>query len=129
MTFDEWFNQQEGYSTRAERFYEDLEWNDPQRIKDWLMAAYNEGMREANSKRYSPDPVFPTWPNTPNPWRMETKCSKCGIDLTGVMGYVCSNSQCPTFPRIWSGITTSVNAQSYNVSNTFGTKSDEGYNG
>lgn len=27
------------------------------------------------------------------------KCQKCGISLSGVMGYVCSDSKCPTFMR------------------------------
>lgn len=34
--FERWFNELEGYSTRAERFWEDLEFDDPQRVKDWL---------------------------------------------------------------------------------------------
>jgi hypothetical protein len=35
--FELWFNELEGYASRAERFYEDLNLDDPQRIKDWLL--------------------------------------------------------------------------------------------
>jgi|SanBayMetagenome_1026888.scaffolds.fasta_scaffold48864_2 hypothetical protein len=28
------------------------------------------------------------------------KCPKCGISLSGVMGYVCSSPNCPTFPQV-----------------------------
>lgn len=28
------------------------------------------------------------------------KCSLCGMDLYGVMGYVCMNNNCPTFIKI-----------------------------
>lgn len=135
MKFDEWFDQQEGYNTRAERFYEDLEWNDPQKIKDWLLAAYNEGLREGlATPSVNPTPVIPTWPTMPNPWQQPAlSCSKCGINLLGVQGYVCADSQCPTFRRTWSGTLTTpagvATVQSYNISNSFGTKSDEGYNG
>lgn len=136
MKFEEWFNQQEGYGTRAERFYEDLEWNDPQQIKDWLLAAYNEGLREGLATPSVTAPVIPTWPN-PMPCQdmkfgTSTNCSKCGINLTGVMGYVCSDMNCPTFRNVWSGTmipAANVQWQSYNISNVFGTKSDEGYNG
>lgn len=136
MKFDEWFNQQEGYGTRAERFYEDLEWNDHEKIKDWLLAAYNEGLREGlATPSVNPMPVIPTWPNMPAPWQQPSQqpmtCSKCGMNLNGVMGYVCSDMQCPTFARVWSGTLKGgiANVQSYNISNVYGLKSDEGYNG
>lgn len=31
-------------------------------------------------------------------WKMTEKvqCTQCGMDLSGVMGYVCNNSNCPT---------------------------------
>lgn len=31
------------------------------------------------------------------------KCPKCGISLSGVMNYVCSSPNCPTFPQITCG--------------------------
>ena len=36
---------------------------------------------------------YPTQ-NDPKP-----KCQKCGIALSGVMGYVCSDNNCPTFMK------------------------------
>jgi hypothetical protein len=37
---------------------------------------------------------YPT-ENDPKP-----KCQKCGIALSGVMGYVCGDSKCPTFMKV-----------------------------
>lgn len=31
------------------------------------------------------------------------KCPKCGISLKGVMNYVCSSPNCPTFPQVTCG--------------------------
>jgi hypothetical protein len=31
------------------------------------------------------------------------KCTKCGIKISGVMGYVCSSPNCPTFPQVTCG--------------------------
>ena len=45
-------------------------------------------------------------PFTPNPWPGVLSCSKCGISLEGVMGYVCTDRQCPTFVHTWSGTIT-----------------------
>jgi hypothetical protein len=109
------------------------------RMYEWLEAAYNVGYAANNgeakiaeiekkldqiiallstSKPYQP-PTYPTYPTYPKPsWPGESqtnKCIKCGLTLTGVMGYVCNDSQCPTFARV-----TCV---------SFGTKSTEGYNG
>ena len=30
----------------------------------------------------------------------ENKCLMCDIDFTGLMGYVCSNVDCPMYPKI-----------------------------
>lgn len=30
----------------------------------------------------------------------EPTCSKCGMKLGQVMGYVCPNPDCPTFPKV-----------------------------
>lgn len=37
---------------------------------------------------------YPTQ-NDPKP-----KCQKCGISLSGVMGYVCRDNHCPTFMKV-----------------------------
>lgn len=39
-----------------------------------------------------------------------TSCSLCGIKLDSVMGYVCNNTQCPTFPVVRSIQPISYNA-------------------
>lgn len=42
------------------------------------------------------DPNTFTWPINPvTPWTIN-QCSKCGIELHKVMGYVCSHMGCPT---------------------------------
>lgn len=52
-------------------------------------------------------PVYPT----PSLEMNETKCSKCGMVWKGVMGYVCSHTQCPVQPKVgW---------QSYNTDNPY----------
>ena len=38
-------------------------------------------------------PMQPLWPGVRN-------CSKCGINLDGVMGYVCGDTNCPTFMKV-----------------------------
>lgn len=117
MTFDEWMNEVEVYSTRKERLIEGLMTyrDDHEFVIKWLEAAYNVGYKAGFDSLGIPNyphipPSFPT-PET----QLMRNCSRCGISLTGVMGYVCSDAQCPTFPRV-----TCVN---------LGTKSTEGYNG
>jgi hypothetical protein len=97
--FERWFNELEGYSTRAERFWEDLEFDDPQLIKDWLRAAYNQGIRDA--ERISVlDQIFPSQPKAPVFVQPKRTCPRCSINLEGVMGYVCSDQHCPTFMKV-----------------------------
>jgi len=96
--FELWFNELEGYSTRAERFYEDIEFPNPQQVKDWLKAAYNQGVRDANRKTYSPTQPDPLLKGLP-PAFSRTSCPRCGINTIGVMGYVCSDQHCPTFVK------------------------------
>ncbi|NDB84079.1 MAG: hypothetical protein EB127_15385 [Alphaproteobacteria bacterium] len=49
MTFDEWFKEVELFSTREERFFNDLDHHNSnskgsyQRMASWLEAAYNAG--------------------------------------------------------------------------------------
>jgi len=35
-------------------------------------------------------------------WPVAKHCSVCNIRIDGVMGYVCSNDNCPIFPRVTS---------------------------
>jgi hypothetical protein len=137
MTFEEWFNEIEGYATRGERF-EDWMFStgDAGKGKDWLLAAYNAGFKEGSKQpvpltvttvphiKYptpsNPTPMYPppfiprpmpTTPPTQPAWPSVISCSKCGISLGGVMGYVCCDQSCPTFMNVWSGtITGSITA-------------------
>lgn len=48
---------------------------------------------------YPPEPV-PSWPTTPFPYGgIGRTCSKCGLRLDQVMGYVCGDTYCPTFVK------------------------------
>jgi hypothetical protein len=96
QNFEQWFNELEGYTSRAERFYEDIELHDPQRIKDWLLAAYNQGIRDANRTSIF-EGLFTRTDKVSVYVQPKKTCSRCGISLEGVMGYVCSDSHCPTF--------------------------------
>ena len=44
----------------------------------------------------------PIWPTTPSQYTLQ--CSKCGMKLSGVMGYVCADNDCPTFLKATCGI-------------------------
>ena len=138
MTFEEWFNEQEGAGTRRDRFIDDFVFCHPflGRGQDWLHAAYNAGVREGSKQpvpltvttvphiKYptpsNPNPVFPP-PITPPPFirsepffpRHQFSCSKCGLLLDGVMGYVCNDMKCPTFKHTWSGTITSGDTGPY----------------
>ena len=49
-------------------------------------------------KEKSPySPSYP--PPTPGPSFPPTTCSKCGLRLDQVMGYVCGDTYCPTFVK------------------------------
>lgn len=37
----------------------------------------------------------PMWPTQPT-WSEPNKCQKCGLQMDGVMGYVCSDPLCPS---------------------------------
>lgn len=136
MTFEEWLDEIEVYATRRERLFEDVDFEAvmtgdascrfmQKRMYTWLEAAYNKGLEEGKKATQppiqmpydidpgilQPTPRPPVWPNV-------ASCSRCGINLSGVMGYVCNDTKCPTYTRAYS-ITEMK----------FGRKSDEGYNG
>jgi len=57
-----------------------------------------EAMRRDAKKSYQDlkPSVFPiTYYDPP-----KRSCSRCGISLDGVMGYVCNNKDCPTFLQV-----------------------------
>lgn len=46
-------------------------------------------------------PPTPPYKYTPTlPQDVKPQCSKCGISLSGVMGYVCNDAKCPTFMKV-----------------------------
>lgn len=47
-------------------------------------------------------PQYPSYPipTIPSPYIHSNSCAKCGITLNGVMGYVCSDQNCPTFMKV-----------------------------
>ena len=52
-----------------------------------------------------PYPVQPSWPTTPpGTFYAKPKCSKCGMELSNVMGYVCADTYCPTFMNVACGV-------------------------
>lgn len=87
-----------------------------QGFKDGFAAGLEEGKKLAE-KNYAdgyleglkktmpmPPPYIPPPTTSPN-WTLELKeyCPKCGIKVSGVMGYVCSSPNCPTFPQVTCG--------------------------
>ena len=53
--FDNWFYEVEGYSTRAERFFGDVQWyinkdNHDVLMKNWLQEAFNQGVIAAQKR-------------------------------------------------------------------------------
>lgn len=60
-------------------------------FKEGFKIGLEEGKRNQNL-----NPVPYTQPYVPLSL-MKDKCPKCGITISGVMGYVCSSINCPTF--------------------------------
>lgn len=128
MTFEEWMNEVEVYSTRKERLIEGLVTyrDDHEFVIKWLEAAYNVGYKAGVEAAHAP--IFPNHSANPPPYVPPKNCSRCGISLcrvslAGAMRYVCNDQLCPTFARVTcvtTGPTSAVN---------LGTKSTEGYNG
>jgi len=80
-----------------------------QGFKDGFAAGLEEG-KKINDKTYTdgfieglkktlPPPYVP--PGTV--WGQSDVCPKCGIKISGVMGYVCNSPNCPTFPQVTCG--------------------------
>jgi hypothetical protein len=51
---------------------------------------YHVGKLLPRSPSVAPSPVYSP----------VSKCSKCGMEVKGTMGYVCNDLQCPTFKRL-----------------------------
>jgi hypothetical protein len=61
-------------------------------------------------------PIIPTTSPFPPTTFSETKCSKCGMVWKGVMGYVCSQTDCPVQVKV----ARQSDWQSYNISSSVG---------
>jgi hypothetical protein len=68
-------------------------------FKDGFAAGLEEGKKIAPKEQtYNP------WIDTgPYVGKVKESCPKCGIKISGVMGYVCSSPNCPTFPQVTCG--------------------------
>jgi hypothetical protein len=77
-------------------------------FKDGFAAGLEEG-KKIVEEQWRHDKIKEIEKSIPNPatWRLTQpltfsavsadKCPKCGITISGVMGYVCSSINCPTF--------------------------------
>lgn len=62
-------------------------------------------------------------PIQPPPFNPQSNtCSRCKMDLSGVMGFVCGDPHCPTFSRV----TSITYAEPHQL---FARKAEDGYNG
>jgi hypothetical protein len=52
-------------------------------------------LEQANRMHHPFQPINPPAPYTPQ-WVIPNACSVCGLEFKGAMGYVCTNSKCPT---------------------------------
>lgn len=80
-------NEENDINSRLERIERDLSW-----IIQYLL-------KRDQLTQYIPTP-FPTMPPTVPNWPNKVYCPKCGMDLSGVMGFVCSDPKCPTQMKI-----------------------------
>jgi hypothetical protein len=50
------------------------------------------------------DSIFPSPSPSPSmPWlspKVDARCPNCGIDFSGITGYVCPSTACPIQPRV-----------------------------
>lgn len=67
------------------------------KLRDWIKE--NKGFDlpltpiQPSSPPYAPMPT--PWPEPRPPFGYKDSCPKCGITLSGIMGYSCPNSDCP----------------------------------
>lgn len=72
---------------------------------------FDEVLKRLDSIEMKINRVQQIYPTTPvRPRLNSTVCSKCGMEWKGVMGYACSDMNCPTQVRVTS--------QTYNTSTT-----------
>ena len=95
---------------------------------------YLDGYKEGVKQTIPPPYVPSTLPNTI--LGSNDTCPKCGIKTGGVMGYVCSSINCPTYYKTWTGPAQynamtagshgAVGSMSANYESTFGTNGPAG---
>ncbi len=76
-------------------------------MSDAWKNGYREGFREGYEEGKKSNWIGLGNPSVPTP-SIPTKkiCPACGLELSNVMGYVCANQNCPTFPRVTWATTT-----------------------
>lgn len=64
----------------------------------WIIKHLLNQSKPIQPPPYIPNsPTIPKWPTVPS---IGQSCPKCGISLDGVMGYVCGDTNCPTFLKV-----------------------------
>lgn len=62
-----------------------------------IVIHYSDGTTEDISYQSTFQPVPPTYPMKPSfPGYPISSCSRCGLELGGVMGYCCPHMDCPS---------------------------------
>lgn len=85
-------NEENDINSRLERIERDLSW-----IIQYLL----KRDQPIQSPPYIPNPWPNTTPSVPR-WPDRVTCSKCGMDWSGVTGYVCMDNKCPMQMKITS---------------------------
>ncbi len=69
-----------------------------------IIPHWNDMVEMVKRQPYQPMEQTPSFPRPylkyPTEDDPKPKCQKCGIGLSGVMGYVCNDAQCPTFMKV-----------------------------
>lgn len=81
-------NEENDINSRLERIERDLSW-----IIQYLL----KRDQPIQPPPYIPNP-YPTIPTTPPTiptWPDKVYCPKCGMEWSGVMGFVCADQKCP----------------------------------
>lgn len=90
-------------------------------FKDGFQIGLEEGKKQSLNpinewnKTEQFDPVWVT------PTSIRETCPKCGMKVSGVMGYVCASPNCPTFPQVTCGVPMHGAVGSNNISYSYGT--------
>lgn len=75
-----------------------------QGFKDGFAAGLEEG-KKLNDKTYTDGLIEGMKKTLPPPYVPKETCPKCGITISGTMGYVCQSINCPTYYKTWTSPT------------------------